>query len=260
MNEVNRDTPFFSVITVCLNSQKTIQSCIESVRAQTVSCFEHIVIDGQSNDCTLSILKQHSHPKLTWTSESDSGIADAMNKGIKKSRGEWLLFLQADDYLASNDSLQKVKNSIDKNSPINAYQVLVAENNRRRVFAPTRTPLRCLFKSPYPHQGAIINQSLFQSIGSYDCTFKIAMDYDWFIRSYHKKVRVKTHDFPIAIMNSGGVSSLQDWKSLKQRFLEEKRVHFKNARNMPLTPMYQIYWSVYFPYRKFLYTFRKKEH
>lgn len=87
----------FSVITPSLNQGRFIRDCIESVRAQVEAEVEHIVVDGCSTDETVAILK--SYPHIQWTSEPDRGQTDAINKGFRQARGDWLMWLNADDYL-----------------------------------------------------------------------------------------------------------------------------------------------------------------
>ena len=87
----------FSVITPSLNQGRFIRDCIESVRAQVEAEVEHIVVDGCSTDETVAILK--SYPHIQWTSEPDRGQMDAINKGFRQARGDWLMWLNADDYL-----------------------------------------------------------------------------------------------------------------------------------------------------------------
>jgi len=87
----------FSVVTPSLNQGRFIRDCIESVRVQTEVETEHIVMDGGSTDQTLAILK--SYPHLQWVSEPDQGMSDAINKGFRRATGDWLMWLNTDDYL-----------------------------------------------------------------------------------------------------------------------------------------------------------------
>jgi len=101
-------SPFITIITAALNSEATIKKTLESVRNQTFQDFEHIVIDGGSRDETLEILKKYDNTyNLTWISEPDNGIADAMNKGIDLATGDYILFLHSDDYLVNSSVLKR---------------------------------------------------------------------------------------------------------------------------------------------------------
>jgi len=87
----------FSIITPSLNQGRFLRDCIESVRAQTEVEHEHIVADGGSTDETLALLR--SYPHLQWLSEPDRGMSEAINKGFRRATGDWLMWLNTDDYL-----------------------------------------------------------------------------------------------------------------------------------------------------------------
>ena len=93
---------YISIITVVLNGEKTLERTIKSVINQSYKNFEHIVIDGGSTDGTIKILKKYSKKISYWKSEKDKGIYDAMNKGIKKSKGNIIGILNSDDYYLKN--------------------------------------------------------------------------------------------------------------------------------------------------------------
>ena len=112
------DSPFFTIITVVLNGDKFLERSIKSVLNQSFENFELLIIDGKSTDNTLEIVRKFANDKrLKCTSESDSGIYDAMNKGIHKAKGEWIYFLGYDDFLIDNDVLQEFANAIKTDQP-----------------------------------------------------------------------------------------------------------------------------------------------
>ena len=101
-----------SIITICYNSQNSINKTIESVKSQTINNLEYIIIDGGSNDKTVDIIKSHKIvDKLI--SEKDSGIYNAFNKGLKKATGDIIGFLNSDDVFHKEDSLKTIMNSFD---------------------------------------------------------------------------------------------------------------------------------------------------
>ena len=101
--------PFVTILTAALNSGATIKKTLESVRNQTFPIFEHIVIDGGSRDETLEILKEYENTyNFTWISESDKGISDALNKGLRLAGGRYIIVIQADDQLLHPDILDNV--------------------------------------------------------------------------------------------------------------------------------------------------------
>ena len=108
--------PLFSIITVSYNSQQTITKTIDSVLNQTCKDFEYIIIDGNSSDNTISIIKSYEKKfgnKLRWISEKDKGIYDAMNKGITLSMGDFIWLVNSDDWLEI-DALNQVSKKISE--------------------------------------------------------------------------------------------------------------------------------------------------
>jgi len=104
----------FSIITVVYNAKEAIKDTVKSVQDQTYKNFEHIIIDGASTDGTVEYIKSLDFNNIRYISEKDNGIYDAMNKGIKKANGKYLLFLNAGDKFASNDILDKISKTIEK--------------------------------------------------------------------------------------------------------------------------------------------------
>jgi len=102
----------FSIITPSFNHAHFLRDCIESVRAQEETSWEHLVMDGGSTDGTLAILREYPH--LQWISEPDRGMSEAINKGFRRARGDWVMWLNADDYLLPG-ALAKVAAFADRN-------------------------------------------------------------------------------------------------------------------------------------------------
>ena len=102
-----------SIITVCYNSASTIEQTIQSVAQQSYGDIEHIIIDGDSKDATVDIIKSHDKLISQWISEPDYGIYDAMNKGIAMAKGEVIGFLNADDVFADDNILTQVAQSFE---------------------------------------------------------------------------------------------------------------------------------------------------
>ena len=97
--------PLFSIITVCYNSQKTIERTIKSVLHQDFQDYEYIIIDGSSTDGTVEIIKKYEPlfcGRMRWISEPDTGIYDAFNKGIRCSKGKLTWLVNSDDYIEKN--------------------------------------------------------------------------------------------------------------------------------------------------------------
>jgi len=244
-------TPDVSVITTVLNAVSTLPACLESVARQKGLVVEHIVVDGGSTDGGVDLLADKDRFTGQWISEPDRGIAHAMNKGIRMAAGEWLYFLQADDRLASPDALASLFQNRENGAGIISGNVrLHFADTRTRIFKSHGRSMKMPFKTTIPHQGALIRKSLFATLGQFDETLKVAMDYDWFLRAYWSKVPVRQVDVVVAEMSGAGISSQLDWPSLAARFREERKVHFKQAPNALWQLLYHLYWIAYFPFRK----------
>jgi len=239
-----------SVITAVLNGEAHLEQCIDSVRAQKLRGVDHLVIDGGSVDGTLAIIHRHADHLSHWESGRDTGIADAMNKGILHARGEWLLFLQSDDYLLDPEVLGKAMGACDGEADIYGFPVRFGSDREEATVQARGANFWLNFKTGFNHQGTLIRRSLFDRIGLYDTQFKIAMDYEFFLRAYRQGAKFARFRAPaISLMRDVGISSQRDWPNLKRRFAEEKRVHEKH-QSPAMAPIYAAYWAAYPAYRR----------
>jgi glycosyltransferase involved in cell wall biosynthesis len=239
-----------SIVTVTLNSEEYLEQAIQSVAAQTYPNIEHIVIDGGSTDTTLDIIDKHEQRINRWISEPDDGIADAMNKGISLATGDFIFFLNSDDYLEP-DTFSQVCRNLTLENDIYLCGIYLEKSGAKKYYKPGRFGLWTNFKLGMSHQSIICSQSLFDSIGYFDASFSLTMDYDFFLRAYRRGIRPVRVDLPIATMRLIGLTSQTDWPSLRRRFLEERRVHLSNCEPKWMRLIYEIYWLLYWPYRRF---------
>ena len=100
--------PFFSIITICKNSEKNIQGCLSSIYSQSFNDYEHIVCDGNSLDSTVKIINKNKRENTKVFIENDEGLYYALNKGIRKSLGKYLLIIHSDDRLHNNKVLENL--------------------------------------------------------------------------------------------------------------------------------------------------------
>ena len=255
--------PVISIITVALNSEKYIESTITSVLAQNYKHIEFIVIDGGSNDSTLSILEKYKNNIDYYCSEPDNGIAEAMNKGVEAAHGDYLLFLNSDDYLANKNVINIVANSIaEKKNAIHIFKVrFLYEDGREILSLINGFSFLTNFKMGSCHQGQLFPRKLFKELGGFDTSLSINFDYDLLLRAYRRGAITQTYNDIIAVMRQVGISSRRDWAGFKERYNEEKIVHKKNCPGFTLNMLYQLYWLLYIPYRYFRYlliAFNKK--
>lgn len=244
-----------SVITVTLNSDKFIEQTIQSVLNQTYKNIEYIVVDGGSTDGTLSIFEKYKDAIDHIISEKDEGIADAMNKGVALATGDYVIFIQADDYFQNAASLEESFKFMEATTDILACRIKFGKD--LKIIKPTGFNFWTNFKG-MPHQGILCRRTLINSLDGFDKQFTICMDYDLLLRAYKNGARLRKAPIVLSVMRDTGISSRQDWQSLKNRFDEERRVHQKNCRSMSMEMLYKLYWFLYLPYRRLSYVVKFK--
>lgn len=175
-----------TIITINYNNLEGLKRTVESVVNQTWREFEFIVIDGGSADGSAAYIESESGNIDYWVSEPDKGIYNAMNKGIAKATGEYLLFLNSGDHL--NDSLVLQKNYghlIDKEIVyFNSKEI--RENSIRIKKCPENITFSYMFRDTIPHQSTFLRKSLFERIGLYDENLEIVSDWKFFIMAFSK--------------------------------------------------------------------------
>ena len=163
--------PLISVITVCLNSADFIECCIKSVLSQNFTDFEYVIIDGGSKDGTIDIVKKYQGKISYWHSRIDRGLADAFNIGIENSRGRWVLFVNADDYLINQTVLSRASEYLKKwpsaDVILGQINLMTREKDPRLKSGPHGKPIswnELRFKAIIPHQAAFTNRNYFRKI------------------------------------------------------------------------------------------------
>lgn len=213
------DSPFFSVVTVCRNEREKIRTTCESICGQSYRDFEWIVIDGASTDETLDVLREYEDQMAVLISEPDAGIYNAMNKGIKRASGEYVVFMNGGDYFSGNDVLQFVADAPEAGI---LYGDLLFDGPEPSIAQfPDRLPPSYLLNNMLPHQASFIRRELFERYGGYDESFKIAGDYDLFARLLEiHRVSCFHVPYTLAVFNGEGIS-----KDLRYRALRKQENH-----------------------------------
>lgn len=204
-----------SVITVVYNDVLNIENTIKSVINQTYENIEYVVIDGNSNDGTVSICKKYENNISIFISEPDTGIYNAMNKGISVSNGEWLFFLNSGDIFYNDDSVANIMNNVG-DSDI-CYGVVVSKNNKQ-LYSPRKlTRLHFLMERTICHQAIFAKKTSFDA-NFFDENYRIIADRIWLYNCYQKKLKFKGFESKVCIYDTNGVSSNKrnfDLESLK---------------------------------------------
>jgi glycosyltransferase involved in cell wall biosynthesis len=197
----------FSIIIPTYNSSDTICNCIDSILSQSFLEFEIIVIDGKSTDDTFQKVKLYNDNRINVHSGRDLGVYDAMNKGIKLSNGNWILFLGSDDFMFSNDVLEKVKNKIISDDSISVYYGNVFSARFGGVYDFEFDKEKILNKN-ICHQSIIFNRKVFNVVGCFNLRYPQFADWDhnlrWF---FSEKIKSKYIDIIVAFYADNGISS-----------------------------------------------------
>jgi glycosyltransferase len=203
-----------SVITATYNCSKTLPTTLESIAAQTHVDIEHFVIDGGSTDDTANLVRSWTAHPLSFVSERDKGIYDALNKGVARASGEVIGFLHADDVLQDEHVLEKVARAFADPAVQAVYGdlVYVAQEDLGRVIRTWHSgefkPRRLAQGWMPPHPTFYARRSLYERLGAFDLRYRIAADYDCMLR-FLKDDGIDVAYIPeiLVRMRTGGVSN-----------------------------------------------------
>lgn len=192
-----------------------MQKTVESVVSQTWQEFEYLVIDGGSTDGSVAYLESQTDNITYWVSETDKGIYNAMNKGIAKATGEYLLFLNSGDHFIDTLSLQKAQNHLLKDDVI-YFNIDVIDNGSFYVLEnPAVLSFSYLHNNLPCHQCTFIHQSVFERVGFYDESLKIVADWKLLLQAILKhNIRYRKVDAVFSTFYKDGISSLPENQSI----------------------------------------------
>lgn len=197
-----------SIITVAYNSIKTIEQTIRSVLSQGYSDIEYIIIDGGSSDGTQDIIKKYEESIAYWISESDNGIYDAMNKGLKRATGDIIGIINSDDWYEEG-IIEKVVHCFETKPVEVTYGsiVNVYENGEKKIW--TERPIETLcFQMAVPHPSVFVKKSVYMQYGLFDLQYKLTADYELLLRFYNNNVKFYNMHMVIAYFRVGGASEI----------------------------------------------------
>lgn len=217
-----------SIVTINWNNAKGLEQTIESVLGQTYTNYEYIVIDGASTDGSVEIIEKYKSQLNYALSEPDTGIYNAMNKGIKQSTGDYCYFLNSGDTFASKHTLELIFGQSVYNAPfINGHQINIIEGKQHKAFARNRMlTLYDFYWGTIKHQATFIHRDLFNKYGLYDESLKIISDWKFFLQTIglHNEQPVYV-DIDIVHFLWEGISTNPKWieihKKERQAVLDE---------------------------------------
>ncbi len=227
---MNNLHPNISILTISYESEKTIQKTIESVLNQTYSNIEYIIVDGASTDTTLEIIKSYEkyfiEKKILfkWISEPDNGISDAFNKGINLTNGELIGIINSDDWLEPH-AVESIIQHIDYKHSIYCGNLNIYDEKLNLLKTRKSRPFFLPVGMYINHPTVFVKKEVYLK-NKFNTDLKIAMDYDFLLKSRKEGFKIKTIDKVISNMRQGGIS----WDMKKMR-AEEKSVM---KSNLPL--------------------------
>ncbi|WP_298068283.1 glycosyltransferase family 2 protein [uncultured Mailhella sp.] len=209
--------PLVSIITVTLNCladgrKDFLLQNFESVHRQTYDAVEHIVVDGASTDGTVELLEEYqSKGWITYTSEKDNGIYDAMNKGCRLARGDYVLVLNSDDWYAADDIVEKMAALAEKHGAdyVYGHQICCSRDGRKRRLEHCH-PYSFWYSMPFNHPACMIKKAVVQRQGGYRTDFDTVEDYRFFIQLILDDYKGVMLDEPICNYRLGGVTLRSD--------------------------------------------------
>jgi len=235
------DAPLISIITSTFNSEVTLKDTIDSLLNQTYNNIEYVIIDGNSTDDTVDIIKSYEHKfknkgiNYQWISEPDKGIYNAWNKALKMIKGDWVVFLGSDDYFKNNNIIKEILPYLKESIEQKSYYVYgkiehVTQNDQLIEIAGKPWSLqkeRFTYTMNVGHSGCFHHKKLFKNHGNFNESFKIAGDYEFLLRELKDpNYNAFFVDKLLIVMREGGISG-----SLSNRLAIVKENHMARRLN-----------------------------
>ena len=216
-----------SIITINYNNLEGLKRTVESVVNQTWQEFEYIVIDGGSTDDSATYIESQNAHFDYWVSEPDKGIYNAMNKGIAKANGEYLLFLNSGDHLYNENVLE------ESHSRLMGYDLIYFDmqivNNKASVIYsyPSKIKFSFMYGGSLPHPATFIKATLFKKFGFYDENYKIVSDWKFFLLALFKyNCSYNKVGKTLSTFHLDGISSICDYSKERENVLKQEFTGF----------------------------------
>jgi glycosyltransferase involved in cell wall biosynthesis len=210
-----------SVVTICRNSEATIEQALSSVFRQTYPEIEHIVIDGKSSDGTNGIIRRYSDRLAYWVSEPDRGIADAYNKGLAQVQGDVVGILNSDDYYVG-DRIGEVMTLFAADAQLGFVfaDLDYVDDQGRLLFTQLGDPdyMSSIFYTmpSLPHPTVFARTTVYRQVGGFDESYKVAMDYEWLLRVVKAGFRGAYLPGSMTAMRTGGNSDRRCYEGYRE--------------------------------------------
>jgi len=248
MESISDNDVRISVITVVFNGERYLEYTIESVINQTYPNIEYIVIDGGSEDGTLDIIRKYSDHIDYWVSEPDSGIYNAMNKGIFEAKGDVIGILNADDFYDLR-ACENVARAFDRERDVflvhGAMNILNEKSEIVSTYGSKRS-MNELLVAPYSHPTCFIRREFYETYGMFDEAFSTAADYDLMLRFINSGLKEYYVDCVLANFRRVGVTSQSRMFPVKQLWGLMRKQNYSLSQRI---------WAIFFRYVRFFLVF-----
>lgn len=231
MNKVKNSkaiVPLVSIITVVYNDAEGLRHTFRSIQEQSFPGIEHIIIDGGSTDGTVKLIKENLAKITYWVSEADNGLYDAMNKGLKAAKGDYVWFMNAGDLIHTSDTIRRIFDVEEDLADIYYGDTMIVDQSYKEIgLRRLRPPEKLTWKSFQRgmlvcHQAILVKRSL---ADNYDLRYSHSADFDWVIKALKRSGEIKNTRIVLASFLDGGHSKQNIKPSLKERF-HSMRQHY----------------------------------
>lgn len=217
----------FSIITVVLNDVENIEKTILSVKKQSYKNREHIIIDGNSSDGTSEVIKKY-FKFVRHFRKKDKSLYDAINRGLKKTKGDIIFLIHSGDMFTDKNVLQKVNKIFKDNSDVVTGNIVYYDEKKKSIVRNWNLRIKdfnikTFFK--VPHTSIFIRKNIMRKLKKYSLEYKISSDLDYLIRLSMLKKKFSYIDGNIIFMKTGGLSTSKNKIFIK--LLEDLRIFFK---------------------------------
>ncbi len=229
--------PLVTIITVCLNSSRTLEQCIQSVLNQTHANIEYIIIDGCSLDGTIELIRQFKDAVDYYVSEPDSGLYHAMNKGLELAGGDYILILNSDDWLVPDciENLLLAKGYSGTDFVSGLAQYVDQDGNPVQIMRSMPFDAGVRLRMPLRHGTMLLSAQIYNDVGPYDTTYGIIADFHLTIKLFDKGFTHYEIPRPLMFFRNTGVSSSSDHKerlSLERQILLKRIFPFLKGNEL----------------------------
>ncbi|TRX71694.1 glycosyltransferase family 2 protein [Carboxylicivirga sp. M1479] len=216
------NNPVISIVTIVYNGIDTLQKTIDSIACQSYPHIEYIVIDGASNDGTVSLIEANQSSISKWISEPDGGLYDAMNKGLNLTTGDYVWFINSGDEIYASDTVQSMVDAWGGNWPDVAYgDTLLIDINGNEIGERRLQPPANLTWKSFKNGMLVSHQSILVSTkiaSQYNTSYRFSADFEWCLRALKDAKYVQNTNMVLSRFLEGGLTKQNIVPGLKERF------------------------------------------